>query len=146
MGTFKIPRDFPQVKVTIDSVEFGRVTSAEEVEGEAIDLCLPQPHDMNAWEEFEVVEQQPIGFKTITQASVPESVTHLRFSVDVFDPNDHAQLFALKNYTPHYVMCALLEDKTLMYLKRKERKYIKTGAPEYSFMWTFEFVECNDNN
>jgi hypothetical protein len=134
-------KDIPQIKVKVDSLEFGQETSADEVEGEFLDLCLPQPHDLTAWEEFPVVEQPPVGFKTITQSTQPEGVTHLRFSVDVFNPVHHQFLFKLKNYTPHYVICGLLEEKTLMLLTRKERKYIKTGAPEFSFMWTLEFVE-----
>jgi hypothetical protein len=135
-------KDIPQIKVKVDSLEFGQETSADEVEGQFLDLCLPQPDSLMAWTEYPVVEQPPVGFKAISQSTAPDGLVHFKLSVNVFNPVHHQFLFKLKNFTPHYVICGLLEEKTLMFLTRKEVTYIKTGAPEYSFRWTLSFTEA----
>jgi hypothetical protein len=137
---------YPQIKFELGGIVFSRQTGNLEMEGEWIDTALPQPENIKAWQEFVVVEQQPMGFKTITQPTHPYAIWHLSFNVVTMTKEDHYNMLALSNWIPYRVFCASLGEAKLMWLVRKQNDPVATGNPEYTFKYSITLMEANDNS
>ena len=132
------------IPFAIDGREFNRPSSAED--GTWEEDALPMPNVLEVTERFEVVRQPVAGYKTITQATEPEGLRILHFTVTTYVKDDLEFMDALDNYAPHEVQCHLLRSSPLlMYIESKLRRVPRTGMQTFAIEWDVTLVECNDN-